>query len=102
MFKVDCSTLPQAVTDFAFDHLADDVEADSIELEYEAQIVHVDTGDMKLASEVQNAIQSRAVEKVSDMKSEANRGYDVGFTEQELDGLQRAVHEHSNFELKSE
>jgi len=98
MFKLNCHNIPQTVTDYAFDHLTDDV-TDDVEIDYEKQTVVIDTGNMKLASEVEKAVQSRSIERISDMESELNRGYDVGLSEAELEQAKTAVHTTKNFEL---
>lgn len=85
MFEIDCSDFPSEVTDFAFDHLRDDVTDDEkLDLDYAQQTVIVDTGNMEFVYSVRDRIETRMYERISDMKFEVNQGYNVGLSEEEL------------------
>jgi hypothetical protein len=100
MFQIDCSNIPTEITDFVFDHLNDDIEnSDVLDIDYTTQIVSIDTGNMGLASEVKESIQSRAIEQVNDMQSELNRGYTVGFSKEELKTIESEIYNSSTFEI---
>lgn len=93
MFQIDCTMVPQAVTDFAFDHLKDDVPINSsaLGLDYESQEVSVDVGDMDTVYTVRDAIQERAYEKIADLEQETENGFNTGFEVNELRAARDAV-----------
>lgn len=99
MFQVDCTMLPQSVTDFAFDHLKGDVahsvDTDDIDIDYDTQTVKVDVGNMDDTYTVQEQIQERAYEKINDIEFETKQGYDTGFEVNELHAVKSAVSEVS-------
>lgn len=80
MFKIDCSAVLQEGTDFAFDHLSDDIgPSDVLTIHYPDQEVLVHEGDEEFAEEVRDTIETRVIEKLQDMKREAKAGYSVGY-----------------------
>lgn len=98
MFEIDCAMLPEAVTDFAFDHLKGDVatiDSDKLELDYNEQVVEVDVGNMDAAYTVRDLLQERAYEKIHDLKFETEQGYNTGFEVNELQAAKSAVEEIS-------
>lgn len=95
MFVVNASNLPTEITDFAFDQLPDYVRSElrnKLDMDYSKQTVHIDTGDMAAANEVKETVTEKCDEKVRDMIRETQSGYDVGFTEDELQEHRSAIH----------
>lgn len=85
MIEIDCSNILKPGTDFAFDHLRDDIQTDDeLTLNYEKQTVHIHSTNEELAKETRRAIERRAVERFQDMKREIKSGFEVGFSIERL------------------
>lgn len=80
MNTIDCSIAPTALTDFAFDHLTDDYP--DATLDYDNQTITI--AESTDATEVIQNAENYCFEKIRDMKSEIDRGYELPLTESEL------------------
>jgi hypothetical protein len=80
------------VSDFAFDHLKDEVpHSEKLDLNYEDQQVAIHTETEATAEKVKEVIEEYSLEKVNDLLWETKNGYDTGFEVNELQTIQRVV-----------